>query len=138
MSNQWKTANCKASVENVVYAVCINLSRHAPAAPGGPTVHPPVFIIHRKGKGPDGCAGSHPGPQTVKNWFFPRRALPVATRDGVTLDSRFPADNRVRVVPGLREDPGLPGRWMCRDPQRLLQLACQTPARESRCLSDES
>jgi len=30
-------------------------------------------------KGPDGCAGSQPGPQTVKNWLFPKRVFPIAS-----------------------------------------------------------
>jgi len=78
MSDQRETINCKALEEGTVYEVCINSSCEAPAAPGGRAVYPPVFVIHHKRKGPDGCAGSHRGPRTVKNWFFPRRVLPVA------------------------------------------------------------
>lgn len=78
MSYQWETVDCKALEEGAVYGVYINSLCGAPAAPGDRAVYPPVFVIHHKRTGPDGCAGSHRGPRTVKNWFFPRRVFPVA------------------------------------------------------------
>jgi len=112
MSHQRETVNCKALEEGAVYEVYINSSCGAPAAPGDRAVYPPVFVIHRKRKGPDGCAGSHRGPSDREKLALPEEGAPCRTRDGVTLDSRFLADYHGGVARGLREGRGLLGRWM--------------------------
>lgn len=98
------------------------------------TIHPSPFSIQHSAlkKGPDGCAGSQPGPQTVKNWLFPGAGIPDRKRNDVTLDSRFPADNLSKVVPGLREGPGPVGSGVFRDRPSFQQLTCQTPLAEDR------